>query len=178
MALNQEQLDSFINESLNRIQLAIIRANATGELNNLAEKYGLSDLLGEAIPSFEYFDKFRAKILVLAFQFHDVDDWKVRAKKAFGIQANRIEFVEYKANFNYAKLRCSSAYSDIFVGPIPHKGVGIGDASSFLADAENHPEDYPKIHRMTDSGGDLKATLSSFMKCLQNSNFVKECTAC
>lgn len=175
MALSSEQLTKFVDEALYRIELQLTRANANNELSELAEKLGLSDLLGEVIPHCDFYDRNRSKILVLAFNLPNRDEWSFKAKKTYKIQPNRIEFVEYSSNFNYASLEYTDKYSDIFVGPIPHKGVGIGDASSFLAAVEHNPEKYPKVQRMTDSSGDLKATQSSFMKCLENSNFVKEC---
>ena len=175
MALTSEQLTSFLDNAVLRISKQIRQANAYGELNNLAEKLGLSDLLEEVIPCCDFYDRNRSKILVLAFAFPNKDEWLMRAKKAYPSTQNRIEFVEYTSNFNYESLRYTDKYSDIFVGPIPHKGVGIGDESSFLAAVANNPAEYPKVHRMTDSNGTLKISLNSFMKCLEESNFVKEC---
>lgn len=175
MALAPEQLNEFIDNAVLKITKQIRQANAFNELDGLAEKYGLSSLLSDVIPCCDFFDRNRSKILVLAFALPNKDEWALRAKKAYPNTANRIEFVEYDKSFNYETLRNTDKYSDIFVGPIPHKGVGIGDASSFLAAVDNNPGEYPKVHRMTDSNGTLKVSLNSFMNCLNNSNFVKEC---
>ena len=177
MRLSPEELQSFIDEALNKIQLDLIRGNGRGELREAAEKYNLLALLDGSIPSCDFYKSNvrRAKILVLAIQMPNVDDWKLRAKKKYGIPSDRIEFLSIKSNFNFAHLKYTNAYSDIIVGPVPHKGVGIDDNSSFLAAAERHPEDYPKVHRMTDSSGELTLSQSAFERCLDASNFIREC---
>lgn len=175
MALTTEQLNEFIDNAILKITRQIRQANAYGELDQYASKLGISDLLSDVVPCCDFFDRNRSKILVLAFVFPNKDEWLQRAKKKYEKTKNRIEFVEYTSNFNYGSLRNTDKYSDIFVGPVPHKGVGIGDASSFLAAVENNPGEYPKVQRMTDSTGTLKISLNSFMNCLDESNFVREC---
>ena len=177
MRLGSEEFQSFMQEALNRIQLDIIHGNADSELEKVAEKYSLLDLLNEEIPSCDFYqtNRRRAKILVLAIQFSNVDDWKRLAKKKYHIPSDRIDFVEIKPNYDYGHLAYSNAYSDIIVGPVPHKGVGIDDNSSFLAAVECHPERYPKVHRMVDANGTLTLSQSAFEKRLGESNFIKEC---
>lgn len=177
MHLGHVELQSFLNEVLNKIQLDIIRGNASDELDKVVNKYNLNELFDETIPSCDFYknNTRRAKILVLAIQLPNVDDWKQRAKKGYNIPNDRIEFVQVKPNFNYGFLANSSAYSDIIVGPVHHKGVGIDDNSSFLAAVEKNPEDYPKVHRMVDSNGELTLSQSAFERCLQKTNFIKEC---
>ncbi len=177
MRLNSEQLQSLINEVLNKIQLDLIRGNAQDDLESVLSKYGISQFIEEITPNCEFYrnNPRGAKILVLAVFLNKIDEWKMRAKKRFGIDPDKIDFVELKSNFNFERLRNSDVYSDIIVGPIPHKGVGIGDNSSFLAAVANHPEEYPKVHRMQDGNGNLVISQSAFERCLQNSNFVREC---
>lgn len=177
MRLGPEELQSFMQEALNRIQLDIIHGNADSELEKVAEKYSLLDLINEGIPSCDFYqtNRRRAKILVLAIQFSNVDDWKRAAKKKYRIPSERIDFVEVKPNYDYGHLAYSNAYSDIIVGPVHHKGVGIDDNSSFLAAVEKHPEAYPKVHRMLDSKGKLSLSQSAFERCLDATNFINEC---
>ena len=175
--LHPEELDTLINDILNKIQLDLIRGNAQDELDKVLAKYGLSELYESVSPSCDFYkNNIRGtKILVLACELPNVDKWKLTAKKKFNIPQDRIEFQVIKNNYDYGKLRNTSAYSDIIVGPIPHKGVGIGDNSSFLAEVENHREEYPKVHRMQDGNGTLMISQSAFEKCLANTNFVSEC---
>lgn len=177
MRLHPEELDTLINEVLNKIQLELIRGNAQDELDKVLTKYGLSELFESVSPSCDFYKtNIRGtKILVLAVEFPNVDRWKLTAKKKFNISQDRIEFQVIKNNFDYGKLRNTSAYSDIIVGPVPHKGVGIGDNSSFLAEVERHREEYPKVHRMQDGTGTLMWSQAAFERCLANTNFVNEC---
>ena len=180
VTLGPEALQDFLNTALNKIQLAIMRGNAAGELEKVAEQYGIIDLLQESEPYCDFYlnNARKANILVLAIELPNVNDWKLRAKKKYGIPPDRIEFQAVKPNFDYSRLANTSAYSDIIVGPVHHKGVGIGDNSSFLAAVENNPGDYPKVHRMIDSNGALTLSQSAFERCLENTNFIKECLTC
>ena len=177
MRLNPEELQAFIEEALNKVHLDLIRGNQRGELREVAERYNLTELLEGSAPSCDFYrnNARRAKILVLAIQLPNVDDWKLRAKKKYRIPPDRIEFQAIKSNFDYGHLAYSNAYSDVIVGPVPHKGVGIDDNSSFLAAVCRHPEDYPKVHRMVDSNGELTLSQSAFERCLGATNFIKEC---
>ena len=177
MRLQPDDLQTLLYSILNKIQLDIIRGNAEDELENILSKYNLSEMIEDVVPSSDFYrNNIRwTKILVIAFDFPNVDRWKLAAKKKYGIPEDRIEFQAIKSNFDYERLRNTDAYSDIIVGPVPHKGVGIGDNSSFLAAVANHPEEYPKIHRMQDGTGTLIISQSAFERCLANTNFVKEC---
>lgn len=176
--LGSEDLQTFLNDVLNKIHLDIIRSNAVDELEKVAEKYNIRDLLEDTLPSCDFYlsNTRRAKILVIAIEFPNLDDWRMRAKKK-GIPNDRIEFQVVKPNFDYSHLANTSAYSDIIVGPVHHKGVGIEDNSSFLAAVANHPEEYPKVHRMVDLNGVLTLSQSAFERCLDATNFLKECLA-
>lgn len=175
--LQSEDLQTLLNSVLNQIQLDIIRGNAVDELDKILAKYNLSDMIEDVIPSSDFYRNNTrwAKILVIAIELPNVDKWKLSAKKKFGIPEDRIEFQVIKPNFDYERLRNTDAYSDIIVGPVPHKGVGIGDNSSFLAAVANHPEEYPKVHRMQDGNGTLMISQSAFERCLANTNFIKDC---
>ncbi len=174
MRLNAEQLQNLINEIFNKIQLEIFHGNASDELDEVLKRYNLSSFVEEVIPTCEFYknNPRSAKILILSAIVPPMDKWRLNAKKKFGIDGDRIEFQEVKQNFDFGRLRNTSAYSDIFVGPLPHKGVGIGDNTSFLAAATNHPEEFPRVHRMQDSNGTLIASQSAFERCLEKSNFV------
>ena len=52
-------------------------------------------------------------------------------------------------------------YSDVLVGPMPHKVKGIEGYSSFLAMVEHCPEEFPKVIRL-ENANELKITKESF----------------
>ena len=81
-----------------------------------------------------------------------------------GINKDQIEFgPDYVRmhNFDYSQLRNNFAYSDVLVGPIPHKGKNIDGYSSFLAMAKDNPSEFPKIIQL-ESANELKITMHSF----------------
>ena len=91
------------------------------------------------------------------------------AKKC-GIKADRIEVIsEYEklTNLNFEKYRYNTNYSDIIIGPAPHKVKGIGGYSSAISMMEHNPEEYPKLIRAETDGGELKLTATSFEAALR-----------
>ena len=176
MHLNHENFTELQNAILDRIHLELIRSNANDELEKVLEKYNLNSFYEASIPCCDFYrsNTKRAKILVIAIEIPNIDEWRLRAKK-LGVPNDRIEFMAIKSNFDYSFLRNSIAYSDVIVGPVPHKGVGIGDNTSFLTAAEHHPEEFPKVHKMQDGNGHLILSQSAFIKCLNDTNYVREC---
>ena len=90
----------------------------------------------------------------------------VNIARKYGIKENRIEFeLDYArlTNYNFSKLRNSMVYSDVLVGPMPHKVEGIEGFSSFLAMTEANPEEFPKIIKL-ESSNELKITKNTFRK--------------
>lgn len=76
-----------------------------------------------------------------------------------------IEYVSYgdATNYNYRKLKNNNNYSDIIVGPIPHKGKYIENFSSIVTMLENN--EYPNTIRAIDSN-ELKLTKTSIRSAL------------
>ena len=69
----------------------------------------------------------------------------IEKAKKMGINKDQIEFgPDYVRmhNFDYSQLRNNFAYSDVLVGPIPHKGKNIDGYSSFLAMAKDNPSEF------------------------------------
>ena len=64
-------------------------------------------------------------------------------------------------------------YSDVLVGPLPHRVEGIDGYSSFLAMVEANPEDFPKIIRL-ESANELKITKESFKNGLLNTRLFND----
>jgi hypothetical protein len=171
--LDSEEINDLVDTLTMYVRNELFKANARNELEKAIDKFGLREKYEGEKPSYCYVDSTSARILVLAFSFHSVDDLK-KAAKYYGIDPQRIDFQEFKSSFNYGTLEYSARYSDVIIGPVPHKGVNIGDASSFLAAVEAHPENYPKVQRMTDSSGNLKVSKHGFEECLMKTKFYSD----
>ena len=137
-----------------KISKEITDAYYNDEINYILEKYDLKDEI-----SYSYYDFNNAKILVIGNSMISKDVMVSIAKK------NRLEFeLDYDRlhNYNFGNLKNNMSYSDILVGPLPHKVKGIENYSSFLAMAEANPEEFPKIIRLEGSN-ELKITKHSFL---------------
>ncbi len=142
-----------------KISKEITDAYYNDEINYILEKYDLKDEI-----SYSYYDFNNAKILVIGNSMISKDVMVSIAKK-YGIKENRLEFeLDYDRlhNYNFGNLKNNMSYSDILVGPLPHKVKGIENYSSFLAMAEANPEEFPKIIRLEGSN-ELKITKHSFL---------------
>ena len=148
-----------------KISREITNAYYNNEINDIMVKY---DLL-KTEDNINYYNK-NAKILVLGALSCNKDDLIKKAKN-LGITKEQIEFgPDYLRmhNYNYEKLRNNTSYTDILVGPIPHKGKGIEEYSSFLAMTKTKPEEFPNIIELDSSNG-LKITKNTFEKAIKSS---------
>lgn len=148
----------------------ITEAYYENRLNEVLNKYGLQDEI-----EYQYYDRNNSKILVVGNSMVSKDKLVAIAKK-YGINEKFLEFkLDYNRlhNYNFAKLENSMNYSDVLVGPLPHKVSGIDEFSSFLAMTDANPENYPKIIRLQGSN-ELKITKESFLKGLQNTRLYND----
>ena len=76
-------------------------------------------------------------------------------------------------NYDFGNLRNSMTYSDVLVGPLPHKVEGIGSFSSFLAMVDSCPEEFPKVIRL-EASNELKITKESFKNGLLNTRLFND----
>lgn len=147
-----------------RILSSLTRANLNGTLPELLESLGMLDLL-EAKP--EEPELLAGKVIVLGASTVKEDKLRSIIRKA-GLDPKRFEFhLDYNSlkHFDFGKIRFSMGYRAIFAGPMPHSTPGSGDASSFIARVEGHPDEYPPLFRL-ESGGELKITNNSFREAL------------
>lgn len=148
----------------------ITEASYENKIDEVLKKYELQDEI-----EYPYYDIKNSKILIIGDSLVDKNDLINIARK-YGIKENRIEFeLDYNklTNYNFGKLRNSMNYSDVLVGPIPHKVEGIEGYSSFLAMTDAMPEEYPKIIRL-ESSNELKITRQSFINGLLNSRLYND----
>lgn len=148
----------------------ITEASYENKIDEVLKKYELQDEI-----EYPCYDIKNSKILIIGDSLVDKNDLINIARK-YGIKENRIEFeLDYNklTNYNFGKLRNSMNYSDVLVGPIPHKVEGIEGYSSFLAMTDAMPEEYPKIIRL-ESSNELKITRQSFINGLLNSRLYND----
>lgn len=150
----KEVTDAFYNDKINEVLL----------------KYGLNDEI-----EYPYYDINNSKILVVGNSVVNKDILVSIAKK-YGIRENRLEFeLDYTRlhNYDFGKLKNSMVYSDVLVGPLPHKVEGIAGFSSFLAMTDANPSEFPKITRL-ESSNELKITKESFKNGILNSRLYSD----
>lgn len=148
----------------------IAKANVENRIDEVLKKYGLQDEV-----EYPYYDIANSKILVVGDSAIS-KDMLINIARKYGIKENRIEFeLDYTklTNYNFSKLRNSMVYSDVLVGPIPHKVEGIEGFSSFLAMTEATPEEFPKIIKL-ESSNELKITKNTFINGLLESRLYND----
>lgn len=156
--MNNIDLTELSEKIYQKIIKEVVEANQTNSINELLKKYGLDDEM-----EYSYYDINNSKILVIGNSRVSKDDLTAIAKK-YGIREDRLEFeLEYTRlhNYNFGNLKNSMAYSDVLVGPLPHKVEGIDGFSSFLAMVESCPEEFPKVIKL-EASNELKITKESF----------------
>ena len=164
-----EEKTTIRSQIIQKVSSLIDSAFESDSVTELLERFGIE--LGERTCIL--YNR-TSKILVLGELSGKKEDYKRRAKH-LGVNPENLEFVDYSQckKFNVAKLEYSSEYTDIICGPMPHKMVGMGDTSSFLAEVEKEPNKYPKVLRCTSNGG-LKISVSGFAECVEKSRYLQE----
>jgi hypothetical protein len=173
LALNFKELEELIIDVQTKISEEITFANRTGRLEKVLEKYGL----GYEENYYPYIDISRSKILVLGYSEVSLNDLYGVFKK-YGIYKKDIDIVcdyDKLPNYQCGDLRCSSKYSDIFIGPLPHKMSGIGQYKSLISMIEDKPDDFGKLYKFDDTGK-LKITKEALKRAILQSIKYKEST--
>jgi len=117
-------------------------------------------------------DPQRSKILVFGALAGSLKDYQLAAKK-LGIPSENIVFesdYERLHNYDTARLRFNSDFSDIVFGPVPHKQENMGNTSSLLAEIKRCPNEYPRL-TVASANGTLKLTITSFRNALSQTRY-------
>ena len=141
----------------------------SGNVEELLKKYGLED----EVEHFYYTN--HSKIIVIGDSRINKNEMEIVAKKK-GIDPRKIEFVlEYDkfSNYNFEKFKYNMSYSDILLGPIPHKVKGLDESSSFLTMVRKNPDIFPKVIDIRNSN-ELKITKNSFLNGLLKTRLYSE----
>lgn len=133
-------------------------AYSENKIDEILSKYGLTDEM-----DYPCYDISNGKILVVGDSRVSKSDL-IGIAKQYGIKESRIDFqLDYTRlhNYDFGNLRNSMTYSDVLVGPLPHKVEGIDGFSSFLAMVDSNPSEFPMVTRL-ESSNELKITKESF----------------
>ena len=144
---------------------ALTKANREDRLPELLTDLGMEDL-AEANGCLRKTDR-AGKILVMGDSAVKVDKLRSIARKR-GFDLNRFEFqLDYDRlkHYDFGKLRGAMGYAAVLAGPMAHKTLGTERASSYIAQAEQHPDEYPLLIKMG-TANELKITNNSFKKAL------------
>lgn len=148
----------------------VTNAYYNGNIDELLNKYGLE----EEVEHF-YYNYNNSKIIVIGESRVNKSDLEYIAKKN-GIDPKKIEFeLDYEklTNYNFEKFKYNMSYSDVLIGPMPHKVKGLDESASFLSMVREHPEDYLKIIELRDTN-ELKITKQSFLNGLLETRLYNE----
>lgn len=113
------------------------------------------------------------KILIIGALAGNISDYLCKAKN-LGIDHDCLIFIGYKEakNLNLNKIS-SNKYSDILVGPLPHKGVGTLKESSLINSIKSKFCKEIKITELNKCN-QYKISISAFKDALKNTDFYFE----
>ena len=173
MVLDSQKLQFLIDTIYSKIVEEVTLANRTSqdELNKVLGKYGLA----EKKLSYQYCNIRSSKIIV--FGETEINQNILNAiAKNLGIHPERIDYISYNDTTNYdiSNLKYSNKYSDILVGPVPHKAKNIGDYSSMIESIEANSECFPPLIRVIDKTGTLRISKTFFKIALSKTQLFKE----
>lgn len=163
--MNNKDLVQLLEKIYEKLSKEITYAYHNDNLDEVLKKYELEDEENE-IEHF-YYDTNRSKIIVIGGSRIDKNEMEYIAKHN-GIDPRRIEFVlEFNklTNYDFNKFKYNMSYSDILIGPIPHKVKGLDGSSSFLAMVKEDPKSFPNVIDLRNSH-ELKITKQSFLNGL------------
>lgn len=169
MPLEYNELEPIIEEVLEKVRTEILTANRIGTLDIVLDKYDVN----AALPVYTDHSKKGDTILVLGNLSIDKKDLK-HIYKIFKVREETFEFVEYDdvTNFNFGKLIANTKYTDVFVGPVPHKARDIGTESGVIEYLKNESDITAKIAELRDSAGELKISKKTFKQAMEESDLI------
>lgn len=153
------ELEEILDEVYQKLIREITEAYYNGNIGKVLKKYELEDKKEKETMYFAQGDR----ILVIG-QTSISKDILNGVAKTLGFQKNQLDYeLDYEklTNYNFGNLRYTSQYTDILVGPVPHKTKGIENYKSFLSLVESNPDEFPKITRL-ETNNELKITKTTF----------------
>ncbi len=169
--MDNMDLVQILDMAYQKLTKEISSAYYNGRIDEVLKKYELEE---ETAGHFHY-NYSNSKIIVIGESRVNKSDLEYIVKKN-GIDPKKIEFeLDYEklTNYNFEKFKYNMSYSDVLIGPMPHKVKGLDESSSFLSMVREHPEDYPKIIELRDAN-ELKITKQSFLNGLLETRLYNE----
>jgi len=111
----------------------------------------------------------KTKILILGSGYMSISIIYGIAK-CYGYEKDRIEVHnDYDKNkhFDIRKLQYSTEYKSVFIGPVAHKIVGLGNYDSIIEKIQSE-QGYPPFQILKAKSGDLKITKTSLKNAFDN----------
>lgn len=168
--MDNMDLVQILDKIYQKLTKEVSSAYYNGNIDELLNKYGLEEEIGHF-----HYNYNNSKIIVIGESMVNKSDLEYIAKKN-GIDPKRIEFeLEYEklTNYNFEKFKYNMSYSDVLIGPMPHKVKGLDESASFLSMVRKHPENYPKIIELRDAN-ELKISKQSFLNGLLKTRLYNE----
>lgn len=156
-----DELSPIIAEIFENMQKEIYAANASMDeekLDEVLKRWHYNSSVGN------YIEAKRPRVLI-------VGECKIvvfnETIGELGFTPDQFDFIpHYDNRFDFSSLRFSDKYSDVLLGAMDHKKVGIGDNNSALSMFENHPDEYPNAIACRTKTGELKITKESLRNAL------------
>jgi len=154
--LSIEELNEFLDDLFDKLKEEAKFYNYQGEFDTFLSRY-----------QFEKNDNYKAnlyndnaKVLILGVRTGGLKSKDINGlfKKA-GLR-DKYKIIEYDdmTNFDVSILENSIQYTDVFIGPVPHKMKDIGDTDNPVQKLLEGSETlYPKTHKLM-SGTEIKIT--------------------
>lgn len=163
--LGLKELDELLEDVYAKLAQELILANRTGQLNDVLKKYDIQ----QETPEESYIELHRAKILLVGdmpmklTQIHGV-------LKEYALTPDHIEYIDYEQakTFAWPALENSMIYTDVMIGPVPHKVTGINSYGGIISKMEDNPHRFPKLHKLM-AGNGLKITKTNLTEAIKNS---------
>ena len=156
-------VEPFKNAIIEKAEFILSKLNREGLLEEVMSMMGIeSDLYPEQVYSVLN----SGKIVVIG-QSEVKPKVFVAIADELGISRDRLEFcLDYQdcKRYNFKKLRYSTDYSAVMVGPMPHSSCVKGNYSSAIAAMETDGV-YPTVIRLGSNG--LKISMSDFKEKLK-----------
>lgn len=170
MIYSSEQIEKIVNY----FKKELIKANQQNELEEFLSRHDFDEILDEPSCDFNYLTNInRAKIAIISYKIKNKKDIKLFLKKNYKIPEDRIEFIETNNGFNINSIQYTNKFSDLLIGPVPHKLEGVS-SSSLIAEIENNSYMYPKMQKIVDSNGVLSLSISAIGKLIKKTNFYND----
>lgn len=164
--LDYQDLRNYLDTLFDKLEKEAKLFNNTGDLNLFKNKYKFVDSDSKQVVVND-----NAQILILGLTSNGIKSKDIEGIFKKHKLSDSYECINYDSltNFDFSTLEYSSKYSDIFVGPIPHKVRGIKSDNPLNVLIDNSEKIYPKIHVLKSTSHTLKITKENLKEAIVNS---------